>query len=311
VLLGWLSPLTVYSPGSAIKTPLEAFVDAEQVTDSFGTVSFGNGSLIANIITVPQALELAQYIAAQNVKYQLYVQASKASAQDYEAALDAIQSVGGIINATPLEWKEALPMAAIAAINYNRRNATINLMYRQGPFTADVTADSEADVFDAMRVNYYGETASAGQKLAFFQRGYLWGGATAPLDMNVHANEQWLKAFLTARLLSLQLTLGRIPANNEGRGYIRGVVMEGVNQAKLNGTILMGKELSVAQQIAVTSLTGDPDAWRDVQIQGFWLDVVIVQVNGPSNVTEYVAQYTLAYSKNDVVRKIEGSHNLV
>jgi hypothetical protein len=310
-LLGWGVTGDIMSPGSVAMTPLEAFRNAEQITDSFGSTSFSNGSSINGILSVSEAVELATYVASQNVKYQLYVQVAKSDEEDYQAALINIQSVGLILNATAGEWKEALPAAIMAATNYSRQNATVNYMYRQGPFTADVTTDAEADVLDEHRVNYYGETASAGQKLAFFQRGYLMGGATAPLDMNVHANEQWLKAFLTARLLSLQLSLGRIPANNEGRGYIRGQIMEGVNRAKLNGTILMGKELTVAQQIAVTQLTGDPDAWRDVQIQGFWLDVVIVQETGPSGVTEYIAQYTLAYSKNDVVRKVEGSHNLV
>ncbi len=184
-------------------------------------------------------------------------------------------------------------------------------MYRQGPFTADVTSDAQADTLDAIRVNYYGETASAGQKLAFFQRAFLLGGATAPLDMNVHANEQWLKAYLTAAFLSLQLSLGKVPANEEGRGFILAQVIDGVNLAKLNGTISVGKTLTTAQQIAITQLTGDPDAWREVQTNGFWADVRIVPVTGPSMVTEYVAQYTLAYAKNDVVRKVEGSHNLV
>ena len=162
-----------------------------------------------------------------------------------------------------------------------------------------------------MRVNCYGETASAGQKLAFFQRGYLQGGATAPLDMNVHANEQWFKAFLSSRLLSLQLSMGKIPANNDGRGMALGQVIEGVNLAKFNGTISVGKDLNVAQQIVITQLSGDPDAWRDVQVNGFWADVQIAERIGESGVTEYVAQYTVAYSKNDVMRKIEGSHNLI
>jgi hypothetical protein len=200
----------------------------------------------------------------------------------------------------------------MAATNYQRRNATVNYMYRQVPgMAADVSSNADANTYDAMRISYYGETASAGQKIAFFQRGYLQGGATAPLDMNVHANEQWLKAFLTARLLSLQLSLGKIPANNDGRGMVLGQLVEGANLAKFNGTISIGKELTTAQQIAVTQLSGDPDAWRDVQINGFWADVAIVSRTGESGATEYVAQYALAYSKNDVVRKVEGSHNLI
>lgn len=303
-LLGWRNTGTIYSPGSAIQTQLQALQAAEQITDSFGSFSFES-------MTTSDAVAVATYNASLNVKYMMLVPVAKADAQNYFAVLQNIQSVGVVVNNTSGEYKESLVMAIMAATDYDRRNATVNYMYRQGPFTADVTTDAEADLLDSYRANYYGETASAGQKLAFFQRGFLMGGATAPLDMNVHANEQWLKAFLVARLLSLQLSLGKIPANNEGRGVIMAAVMEGVDQAKFNGTISVGKTLTVAQQIAVTQLTGDPDAWRDVQTNGFWLDVAIITQTGPSNITEYVAQYTLAYSKNDVVRKIEGSHNLV
>lgn len=310
-LLGWISPTTVYSPGSAAQTPLEAFLAAEQITDSFGSFSFGNGTAVNAILTVAQALAVAQYVAAQNVKYEFLVQVSKANYGDFRAALQGLASNGMILNVAPLEWKEALASAIMAATNYDRRNATVNYMYRQYGFTADVTTDAEANALDAARVNYYGETSSAGQKVTFFQRGFLNGGATAPLDMNVHANEQWLKAFLQARLLSLQLSVGKIPANNDGRGMVQAQVMEGVNQGKFNGTISLGKTLTVAQQIAVTQLTGDPEAWRAVQTNGFWLDVTIIQRTGPSGATEYIAQYTLAYSKNDVVRAIEGSHNLI
>lgn len=301
--LGWIVG-AIDSPGAAAQTPLEALQAAEQITDSFGSFSYPS-------ITVPQSLEVAQYNAALNVKYMFLVAATKVNAQDFYAALQALASVGVVINATAGEFKESLPAAIMAATNYERRNATVNYMYRQGPFTADVTTDAEANTFDLIRANYYGDTSSAGQRVAFFQRGFLMGGATAPLDMNVHANEQWLKAFLLARYLSLQLSVGKVPANDDGRGMIRGVLQEGIDRAKLNGTISVGKLLSTAQQIAVTQLTGDPDAWRDVQTAGYWCDVQIVQVTGPSNITEYVALYTLAYSKNDVVRKIEGSHNLV
>lgn len=306
MLLGWRNTGTIYSPGSDAETPLEAFVRAENITDSFGSVSFGPA------ITEVQAAALAQYIASLNVKYQFYVSVNASNVNSFYAALLNIPSTGMIFNGTAGEYKEAIPAAIMAATNYQRRNATVNYMYRQvGGFTADVTTNAVANDYDAKRVSYYGETASAGQKIAFFQRGFLQGTATSPLDMNVHANEQWLKAYLVARLLSLQLSIGKIPANNEGRGYVLAIVNEGVTLGKFNGTIILGKTLTTAQQIAVTQLTGDPEAWREVQTNGFWADCQIVERTGESGATEYIAQYTLAYSKNDVVRKIEGSHNLV
>lgn len=305
VLLGW-GVSAIFSPGAAVQTPLEALREAEQVTDSFGSFSFGA------TITTNEMVDLAQYNASLNIKYMYLQPVSTVNAQAVAAALAGVKSVGVILNGTPDEYKESIPAAIMAATNYNRRNATVNYMYRQvSGMTADVTTNALADTYDNLRVNYYGETANAGQRIAFFQRAFLMGGAVDPLDMNVHANEQWLKAYLTARLLSLQLSLGKIPANNEGRGYVIAQVVDGANLSKFNGTIIVGKTFTVAQQIAVTQVSGDPDAWREVQTNGFWADAQVVETTGQSGVTEYTVQYTLVYSKNDVVRKIEGSHNLV
>lgn len=305
-LLGLNDPQAILSPGVAAQSHLDAFQAAEEASDSFGSASFGES------ITDAEAKAVAQYVAGENVKYQFYVSVTPSTYTATVAALSGIQSTGIILNGTPDEYKEAIPAAIMSATDYERRNAAINYMYRQvGGFTADVTTDALANIYDAARVNYYGQTASAGQNISFFQRGFLLGGATSPIDMSVHANEQWLKAYLTAALLSLQLSLNKIPANNEGRSYVLAQVIDAVNKAKFNGTIIVDKVLTTAQKIAVTQLSGDPDAWRDVQSKGFWADVTIVQSVPVSGVTEYTAKYTLVYSKGDVVRKVEGSHNLI
>lgn len=304
-LLGWGAG-AILSPGAAVTTPLQALRAAEQVTDSFGSFSF------PGTLALSEVVELAQYNASLNLKYMYLQSVTTADAQTVSAAVLGIPSVGLVLNATAGQYKEALPQAIMAATNYTRRNATVNYMYRQlGALTADVATNADANLYDGLRVSYYGETANAGQKIAFFQRGFLCGGATDALDMNVHANEQWLKAYLTARLLSLQLSLGKIPANNEGRGYVLGQVTDAANLAKFNGTIITGKNITVAQQIAITQISGDPEAWRDVQINGYWADAIVVERTGETGVTEYVVNYTLVYSKNDVVRKISGSHNLI
>lgn len=304
-LLGWQAG-AIFSGGSAIKTPLEAFVDAENLTDSFGSFSFGA------TLTTEQIIDVAAYNASLNIKYSYYQPVTTSNAASLSAALLNTKSVALILNDTADQYKEAIPAAVMAATNYNRRNATVNYMYRQlSGMTADVTDNSSANIYDALRVNYYGETASAGQKIAFFQRGFMMGGAVDPLDMNVHANEQWMKSRLTSLLLSLQLSLGKIPANSDGRGYVIAQVVDVANQGKFNGTIIVGKPFTTAQIIAITQLTGDPDAWHEVQSKGFWCDARVVERTGESGVTEYVIEYTLCYSKNDVVRKITGSHNLV
>lgn len=295
----------IVSPGVAVQTPLEAFRVAEQVTDSFGSASFGD------TLTLDDITPLAQYVAGENVKYQLFVPVNATNFQTFSAALLAVASVGLVLNSAPGEYKEALPAAIMAATNYDRRDATVNYMFRQAAFTGDVTTDTLANTYDAARVNYYGTTASAGQNISFFQRGYLMGGATAPLDMGVHANEQWLKAFLTSRFMSLQLSVGKIPANVDGEAMLTGQIAEAVTLAKFNGVISVGTEITATQKAAIAQVTGDPLAWQDIASGGFWADVRIVQNTGQSGVTEYVGQYTLVYKKMDVVRRVDGSHNLV
>lgn len=305
-MLGWTSALAINSPGSAEQSPLEALVATENVTDSFGSLSYGVALDLTDVIAV------GTYVAGLNVKYQFYVPVTLANYNTYYAALASIASLGLILNEKAGEYKEALPAAIMAATNYQRRNATVSYMYRQGPYNApyDVSDTAVSRLLNANRVNYYGETSSAGQKLAFFQKGYLCGAVTSPLAMNVHANEQWFKARAQSRLLGQQLSVGRIPANNEGRGMILAIINDTLREGKFNGTVSIGKELDTEQQIAITQLTGDPDAWRDVQTNGCWADVQIEKrvVDG---ITQFVALYTVAYSKDDTVNFIEGSHNLV
>ncbi len=68
----------------------------------------------------------------------------------------------------------------------------------------------------------------------------------------------------------------------------------------------MGKTLTTLQQAFITQETNDPLAWYQVQNNGYWLDVVIVLVGN-----EYQATYTLIYSKDDVIRKVNGIHTLI
>lgn len=306
-MLGAVGARTVVSPGSDGQTLLEAFVAAEAVTDSFGSASFGAETPLA------EALDVAEYVSAQNVKYQMYWSVNSVNADTWSAAMIGTASQGLILNETPGEYKEAIPMAIMAATDYSRTNAAINYMFRQSGVTLvpEVTTDQMADYYDARRVNYYGQTANAGQRISFFQRGVLTGGATAPLDMGVHANEQDLKAYLKAQLMSLLLTTNKIPANLDGRGMVLAIVQGGVDRGLNNGTILPGKTLTELQKVAIIQGTGDPLAWHDVQTNGYWYDAEIVQQTDESGTEEYVANYTLFYAKGDSVRRIEGSHNLI
>lgn len=296
------------SPGADAETPLEAFRRAENLTDSFGSATFPKGE-----VELEDAQALSAYVSGENVKYQMYWSVTKDTAADWFEGLGGTASTGLILNDTNGENKVALPMAILAAVDYDRNDATVNYMYRQPglTWTADVMSDSDADLYDNMRVNYYGQTATAGQRIAFFQRGVLCGPATAPLTMSVHANEQWFKASVLADLMALFLTTGKVPANNIGKGMVLNVIQDTIDQALTNGTIILGKTLTALQKVAITTLTGDETAWHNIQNDGYWASASVVESTGPSGITEYTIKYLVVYSKGDVVNKIEGSHNLI
>ncbi|EUD10443.1 DUF3383 domain-containing protein [Providencia alcalifaciens] len=295
------------SEGNPAQTPLEAFMVAEQVSDSFGSATF------LGELTLEHAVPLAQYVSGENVKYQLHLSISENKVEDFSAALMGTASVGLNLKTEDNYFIQALPMAVMAATDYDRTNATTNYMFRQlgVTFPAQVTTDKAAERFDKLRVNYYGETAIAGSQIRFYQRGFLCGGASNPLDMSVHANEQWLKAYITQQWFSVLLATRGVPANKDGEARALMVIAGAVTKALENGTILAGKTLTDAQKLAIADASGDDLAWHDVQDKGYWYNAQIVESTGESGLPEYVMKYVLIYGKGDWVRKVEGSHNLV
>lgn len=312
-LLGWDNPLTIRSAGAAAETSAQSLTRANQLNDSFGSFSFGS------LLPVAEQVEVAQLNANYNVKYMFLAWTVPQQVQALATALSPIPSTGVHVNglATAQKFNEALPAAILATIDFTARNSLPNFMFQQNPLWngiaySDVSDDQVANLYDPLRINYYGATATAGQDILFYQRGYLGGSATALQDMTVHAGEQWLKAQAKADLMNLLLGLNSIPANNDGRGLVMAALTGGViEMGLLNGTIIAEKAFTVTQKAAVTELSGDANAWQQVQTAGYWLDARVVSEAGPSNLTEYKIVYTLIYSKRDVVRKIEGSHNLV
>ncbi|KMJ46896.1 phage protein [Xenorhabdus khoisanae] len=295
------------SAGNAAQSPLDAFLAAEKISDSFGSATF------LTDIALTQAAELAQYVAGENVKYQLHLAVTAERAEDWSAALIGTASTGLNLKTDDNAFVQALPMAIMAATDYDRTNATTNYMFRQFgvTFQSQISADLDADRLDKLRVNYYGETAVAGSQIRFYQRGFLCGSSSNPLDMSVHANEQWLKAHITQQWFSLLMSTRGLPANKDGAARAMTVIAGAVTKALNNGTILPGKTLTEVQKLAIADASGDDLAWHDVQDKGYWYNTQIVEQTGASGLPEYVMKYVLIYSKGDWVRKVDGSHNLV
>jgi hypothetical protein len=202
-------------------------------------------------------------------------------------------------------------MTILAATNYANRNSVMNYMFKQFPVTPSVLSTTTSNSYDTLRVNYYGRTQEAGQVIDFYQRGTLTGMATDPVDQNVYANEQWLKSKIGSDLMELLLSLARISANAQGRSQVITTVQTGAELATFNGTISVGKTLTTTQKLYITELTGDELAWHQVQNIGYWIDCVMERVETIDGRVEYKAVYSLIYSKDDAIRKVEGTHILI
>jgi len=304
-LTGWGTG-AIFSPGVAVQEPVDAFTAAVQISDNFGSFAF------VDDLTSAQVLAVATQNDTYNVKF-LYLTAARttSTASTLSAALIGLSGVAITYAPLTTEYPELLPAAVLAATNYAKRNSVQNYMFQQAALTPSVTTDAVANVLDPLRVNYYGRTQSAGQTIDFYQRGVMCGLATDPVDINVYANEMWFKDAIGAQIMTLLLSAARVSANQRGRGQVLAVLQSVIDTAVLNGTVSLGKTLSTAQNLYITNLTDDENAWQQVYRLGYWIDIVMTSYVTTDSRTEWKAVYTLIYSKDDLIRKVEGTHVLI
>lgn len=303
--LGWLDPTTILADGSLAETITETLTDSAGASTNFASFLFMHD------LTEAEITEASEWADLQNVRYGFMV---PVAASTYAAIVAAIDDLGGsAITLSPLatEYPEMIPMIIAAATDYNRPNSVKNYMYQVFDVTPSVTDTSVSDTYDNAGVNYYGRTQTAGQNIDFYQRGYMTGSLTDPLDQNVFFNEVWLKDAAGARIMELLVSLERVSANSTGRSQLMAVLQETIDRALRNGTISVGKPLSTTQKLYIGQITDDDLAWQQVQNIGYWLDCVISSYVTTGGRVEWKATYTLVYSKDDAIRKVDGSHVLI
>lgn len=290
-------------------TLTECLTKSAQLSNNFGSFAF----MDSIALTLTEVEEIATWNAAQNVMFIYCQSVTVANASAWSTALLGFAGTGLVLTTgVANQYPELMPAVILAATDYNAVNGTQNYMFQQfDTLTPTVTTTPLSNTYDSERINYLGQTQTAGQYLAFFQRGDLMGGSTAPIAMNVYANEMWFKDALTSKLMQLLLALPKVSANTRGKAQIMTVLQGAINLAVNNGTISVGKTLTDTQILYVTNQSGDNNAWQKVQSIGYWVTVTIQSYTGSSGATEYKAVYTIIYSKDDCVRSITGSHVLI
>ncbi len=302
--LGWLAG-AVLCNGSAVQSITTTLASSAQLSDNFGSFAF------IPTLTTNQIVEAAEWNDTQNNKFIYCVPVTDQNAAAISAELIDISGAAMTLNLDPDEFAELVPMIILAATDYARRNSAVNYMFNQFELTPSVTTDADANVYDPLRVNYYGRTQTAGQFLDFYQRGTMGGLATDAVDQNVYANEIWLKDAAGASIMTLLLSLPKVSANNTGKIQLQGVLQSVIDQALFNGVISVGKPLNTTQKLFIGQITGDDLAWYQVQNNGYWYGVTFESYVTQDGRTEFKAVYTLVYSKDDAIRKVDGTHILI
>jgi uncharacterized protein DUF3383 len=298
LLIGW-GANAIFSAGDVTETITDTLTNSAALSTNFGSFVF------MPTLTIDQHVEAATWCQSRNVQFQYYVPCLLSNYVDWSAALIGIGMCGVIITlGISGQYPEQTPMQIMASTNYNLRNSTQNYMFYEDGLTPSVFDDLTKQALDAAKVNYDGQTQSAGNNISFFQTGVLMGPSNLPPYMNIGANEQWLKATMVSTLMTLLLVLTKISANAQGVGQILTTLQGVINQALFNGVISVGKILSPSQQAFITSITGDTNSWRQVQDIGYLVSCNI-------DATAGIAYYFLIYSKDDVVRMVNGTQILI
>jgi hypothetical protein len=304
-LLGWRDPQTIVSDGVDAETVTETLTASADASDNFGSFLF------MKALSAAEVLEAAVWNDAQNNKFFFCQKVLPVDAATTSAALIGYSGWAGTISDVSGQYPEQVPMMILAATDYTKRNSTQNYMFQQFTLTPSVTTTALANVYDPLRLNYYGRTQTAGQFIEFYQRGVLGGGSQDATDQNTYANEMWLKDAAGAAIMELLLSLSKVSANSAGRSQLLATLQSVIDRALFNGTISVGKTLNNTQKQYIGVTTGDPDAWHQVENSGYWIDCVLQSYVTTDSRTEWKAVYTLIYGKDDAIRKVEGSHVMI
>lgn len=270
-----------------------------------------SSTTITNLTSLA-GLSVGNLISGTDIPSGTYILAINATANTITMSAEASGSVTETLIFTPWQFPEQVPMMIEAATNYATGiNSVQNYMFQNNysGLTPLVTTDALKNQYDAVLVNYYGQTQTAGQLINFYQNGVLQGASPSPLDMNTYVNEIWLKDAASSAIMNLLLNLTQLPANAQGVSQLLASLQVVINQALLNGTISVNKALNINQKQYITAATNDPDAWYQVQSIGYWVNAMIVPSG--SNPVIYTATYTLIYSKDDVIRLVTGQDILI
>lgn len=291
--------------GRVAGTLEDVFKNCYEVSNNFATFWVDGYYSTAELAT------LANYVS-QNYPSE-FMMIIPVTTSDYSSIQSATENINGVSlelcgTTDETKYNYVLPMAITATTDYNKENGTVNYMFTQdNNMAVMVDSDDEAEQYDELKINYYGRTQQAGQKLAFYQNGVLQGNYQ---DQSIYVNEIWLKDALTTKYINYMLLTPNWYANQSGQAIGQGLIADVIERAKLNGTITTEKEMSEEDKVYIYNITADENAWRQIYQEGYYL-ITSISKEKVNNQDTYKFNYTLLYSKGDSIKKVEGYNILI
>ena len=205
-----------------------------------------------------------------------------------------------------------MPQAILGAIDFVNGQTT-NFMFKM--FDKEVPAITDSNLYDSLTaslINFYGQTQTNGQTLAFYQRGYNTDGT----DTALFCNEMWFKSACEMELLDLLTNTERIPANSLGVDMVKLAVVDvcsdAVNNASFMPKVADRSAMKTIRQIVTVSDGGEEavsSIAADLETKGYSVYAYLAEPKSAST-EQYIAYYVF-YGTADSIRFIEGNNVLI
>ena len=298
----------VLSDGTAAQTITAILNKTIDISTNFATFGFVSASDAYSNLD-----DIGTFVDEQNNQYRFCFDLSSAN---YAAGIATAAKYTGMtahynINYGVSGVNPAWLMSAIlpATTNYNKPNGVKNYMFQQFPQQAVSVGNNDGTLYqtlDNLNINYNGQTQKSGSNIAFYQNGFNTDGT----DSAIFDNEIWLKDAIATDVLNAFLALDFVSADKDGEAIVVGIIQNNADKALNNHVFANGRLLTNTEKAFITQVFNDESKWLECQNNGYTFTVDITTEN-LNNATIHVAEYTLVYLKNNVIRKVTGRNILV
>lgn len=194
----------------------------------------------------------------------------------------------------------AFILGCAAATNWGQINGRITYKFRSNPnLNPSVVNLIAANNLDANGYNYYAAIATANENFQYLRQGKISGTWTW---IDPYVNQIYFNSQLQLSLLSFATSFNAIPYNDPGYALLRATMKTPITQAKTNGTIVTGVQLTAAQIQALIQATGGLDISGTLFEQGWYLQ--ILDPGGQARQNRTTPNMTLWYTDGGAIQSL-------